>query len=69
MPGLPRVSFHGSGRCTSRQVTLFFTISMLKPDVPRKAVYRLSLYHRGLQRLRANRVHTVSSAALGAQAL
>ncbi len=37
---------------------------MLKPDVPRKAVYRLSLYHRGLQRLRANRVHTVSSAAL-----
>lgn len=37
---------------------------MPKPDIPRKAVYRLSLYHRGLQRLRANRVSTVSSAAL-----
>lgn len=37
---------------------------MAKPDIPRKAVYRLSLYHRGLQRLRANRVLTVSSAAL-----
>ena len=37
---------------------------MSKPPIPRKAVYRLSLYHRGLQRLRANRVATVSSAAL-----
>ena len=37
---------------------------MAKPDIPRKAVYRLSLYHRGLQRLSANRVSTVSSAAL-----
>ena len=37
---------------------------MAKPDIPRKAVYRLSLYHRGLQRLSANLVSTVSSAAL-----
>ncbi len=37
---------------------------MAKPDIPRKAVYRLSLYHRGLQRLSANQVSTVSSAAL-----
>jgi redox-sensing transcriptional repressor len=37
---------------------------MAKPDIPRKAVYRLSLYHRGLQRLSANQVLTVSSAAL-----
>ncbi len=37
---------------------------MVKPAIPRKAVYRLSVYHRGLQRLRTNRVSTVSSAAL-----
>ncbi len=37
---------------------------MSKLVIPRKAVYRLSLYHRGLQRLKANRVSTVSSAAL-----
>ena len=37
---------------------------MSKLLVPRKAVYRLSLYYRGLQRLKANRVSTVSSAAL-----
>lgn len=32
--------------------------------IPRKTVYRLSLYFRSLQRLRANSVATVSSAAL-----
>ena len=37
---------------------------MSKLVVPRKAVYRLSLYHRSLQRLKANRVATVSSEAL-----
>src|SRR5262249_40089099 len=41
-----------------------FHKEMAKPDIPRKAVYRLSLYHRGLQRLSANQVSTVSSAAL-----
>jgi len=37
---------------------------MSKLEIPRKAVYRLSLYYRALQRLKANAVETVSSAAL-----
>jgi redox-sensing transcriptional repressor len=37
---------------------------MVKVDIPRKTVYRLSVYYRALQRLRMNRVETVSSAAL-----
>jgi redox-sensing transcriptional repressor len=37
---------------------------MQKLVIPRKTVYRLSLYYRALQRLRANKVETVSSAAL-----
>ena len=37
---------------------------MPKLEIPRKAVYRLSLYYRALQRLKANGVDTVSSAAL-----
>lgn len=37
---------------------------MPKLDIPRKVVYRLSLYQRGLQRLRDNGIATVSSAAL-----
>jgi len=32
--------------------------------IPRKAVYRLSLYYRSLQRLKSNQIATVSSAAL-----
>lgn len=36
----------------------------MKVSIPRKTVYRLSLYYRALQRLRANRIDTVSSAAL-----
>jgi len=32
--------------------------------IPRKTVYRLSLYYRSLQRLKANQIATVSSAAL-----
>jgi redox-sensing transcriptional repressor len=36
----------------------------LRPEIPRKAVYRLSVYFRGLQRLKANGIHTVSSEAL-----
>ncbi|HEY3861436.1 MAG TPA: redox-sensing transcriptional repressor Rex [Verrucomicrobiae bacterium] len=35
-----------------------------RPEIPRKVVYRLSVYFRGLQRLRANGRHTVSSEAL-----
>ena len=35
-----------------------------KQVIPRKTVYRLSLYYRSLQRLQANNVETVSSAAL-----
>ena len=37
---------------------------MTKEVIPRKTVYRLSLYHRILQRLAANKVMTVSSSAL-----
>jgi redox-sensing transcriptional repressor len=37
---------------------------MSKLIIPRKTVYRLSLYYRALQRAKANRVETVSSAAL-----
>lgn len=37
---------------------------MSKQVIPRKTVYRLSLYYRSLQRLQANQVETVSSAAL-----
>lgn len=37
---------------------------MPKLVIPRKTVYRLSLYYRALQRLKANKVETVSSAAL-----
>jgi len=37
---------------------------MPKLEIPRKAVYRLSLYYRALQRLKENGVETVSSAAL-----
>lgn len=37
---------------------------MAKFDIPRKTVYRLSLYQRGLQRLESNQVTTVSSEAL-----
>jgi redox-sensing transcriptional repressor len=37
---------------------------MAKFTMPRKTVYRLSLYYRSLQRLRANKIETVSSAAL-----
>jgi redox-sensing transcriptional repressor len=35
-----------------------------KGEIPRKSVYRLSIYHRCLQRLSENAVQTVSSAAL-----
>lgn len=41
---------------------------MQKLVIPRKTVYRLSLYYRGLQRLKANAVETVSSAALAKSA-
>ena len=37
---------------------------MSKLVIPRKTIYRLSLYYRALQRLRGNKIETVSSAAL-----
>jgi redox-sensing transcriptional repressor len=37
---------------------------MQKLVIPRKTVYRLSLYYRALQRLHGNKIETVSSAAL-----
>ena len=36
----------------------------VKPEIPRKAIYRLSVYLRCLQRLKANEIRTVSSEAL-----
>jgi len=35
-----------------------------KNEIPRKTIYRLSLYNRALQRLRENGTETVSSDAL-----
>ncbi|HEX3989178.1 MAG TPA: redox-sensing transcriptional repressor Rex [Verrucomicrobiae bacterium] len=35
-----------------------------RPEIPRKAVYRLSVYFRGLQQLKVNGIATVSSEAL-----
>lgn len=35
-----------------------------RPEIPRKAIYRLSVYLRCLQRLKGNNIHTVSSEAL-----
>jgi redox-sensing transcriptional repressor len=49
------------GYLSARHV-LFHKMSKLV--IPRKTVYRLSLYYRALQRLKANYVSTVSSAAL-----
>jgi redox-sensing transcriptional repressor len=37
---------------------------MIKAPIPRKAVYRLSVYYRCLQKLKTNKISTVSSAAL-----
>jgi redox-sensing transcriptional repressor len=37
---------------------------IVRPEIPRKAIYRLSVYFRGLQRLKANGIRTVSSEAL-----
>jgi redox-sensing transcriptional repressor len=39
-----------------------------KSDIPRKTIYRLSLYNRALQRLRENGMDTVSSEALATAA-
>lgn len=41
---------------------------MQKSDIPRKTIYRLSLYNRALQRLRENGTSTVSSEALATAA-
>jgi redox-sensing transcriptional repressor len=51
-----------------RQARLFLTFGGLKkivrPEISRKAIYRLSVYLRCLQRLKANGIRTVSSEAL-----
>lgn len=39
-------------------------MTMLKPDIPRKTVYRLSIYQRCLLQLKVNETETVSSEAL-----
>jgi redox-sensing transcriptional repressor len=49
-------------------LTLGVIMDWLRPvervDIPKKAIYRLSIYNRCLQRLRDNQVETVSSSAL-----
>src|SRR5881394_315498 len=40
----------------------------IRPEIPRKAIYRLSVYLRCLHRLSANAIRTVSSDALAAAA-
>src|SRR5881394_3657955 len=40
----------------------------IRPEIPRKAIYRLSVYLRCLHRLKANAIRTVSSDALAAAA-
>src|SRR5271156_5527218 len=68
--GLP---LHGCGTTSWHYSTLlqfkFFPIvgglkKNIRPEIPRKAIYRLSVYFRGLQRLKANGIQTVSSEAL-----
>lgn len=45
--------------------TIFLRLKKsFRPEIPRKAVYRLSVYFRGLQRLKSNGIHTVASQAL-----
>jgi redox-sensing transcriptional repressor len=41
---------------------------IVRPEIPRKAIYRLSVYLRCLQRLKSNSIRTVSSDALAAAA-
>jgi len=57
--------WHSIGYLT-RLLVLFH--KMTKLVIPRKTVYRLSLYYRALQRLRQNHIDTVSSAALSSAA-
>ncbi|MSR43611.1 MAG: redox-sensing transcriptional repressor Rex [Pedosphaera sp.] len=48
-------------------VKIAFTVKKSsRPEIPRKAIYRLSIYLRCLQRLKANGIRTVSSEALAA---
>jgi redox-sensing transcriptional repressor len=48
-----------------RRLAYFFAVKKNgKPDIPRKTIYRLSIYLRCLARLRENRIGTVSSEAL-----
>src|SRR5512144_1794315 len=37
---------------------------LVRPEIPRKTIYRLSIYLRCLQRLQSNAIRTVSSEAL-----
>ena len=37
---------------------------LIRPEIPRKTIYRLSIYLRCLQRLKSNAIRTVSSEAL-----
>ena len=49
---------------TPRLSPRFLPPRVEKIDIPKKAIYRLSIYHRCLQKLRANGVETVSSTTL-----
>jgi len=54
----------GGLRCGPLSTTFADLKKIFRADIPRKAVYRLSVYFRGLQRLKANGIRTVSSEAL-----
>ena len=43
---------------------MFALKKLARPEIPRKAIYRLSVYLRCLQRLKSNGIRTVSSEAL-----
>ena len=49
---------------TFKLVNFHKVLPVSRQAIPRKTVYRLSLYYRSLQRLKANQIATVSSAAL-----
>ena len=62
-PPVPGGSSHQPG-LTPRLSPRFLPPRVEKIDIPKKAIYRLSIYHRCLQRLQDNGQETVSSTAL-----
>lgn len=65
-PGSPRTprSTHRHFHAMDLSLTTLDTPESNKTDLPKKAIYRLSIYHRCLEKLSANHVATVSSTTL-----